>query len=343
MNNFVAALGLSAALLLLGSTKGIVRADPEATASACGQQLYSGIDSRLKLDIVGIVPYSEKPIVGFELVNHQPVIALPDQLLGIRVGSVMKTPIYNTVKGISVNDGFELLVQTDRGFETFGKSALKSDAEFTNVIHGRLYNSGNPVFVEARSNGKQVQFIARRRGGKSFLIADFLGDFAAASWSRVGLAAVVGDSLYYWEAGNKNLIRLLTDRGLNSARDVVLIAPGRVIVTLKSTVLLVTNDEVLILAGMGTARCRFDNDRDLLYLIDDRARVVWAVTGISQVGTRTGDKAHALDLLKHLPKQSGNGSPQFLEAARILGCDSARKELAAFKAAGSNVGAHPNK
>lgn len=343
MNNFVAAFGLSAALLLSESTKVIARVDPEATPSACGQQLYSGIDSRLKLDIVGIVPYSEKPILGFELVNHQPVIALPDQLLGIRVGSMMKTPMSSAVKGISVNDGFDLLVQTDHGFETFGKSAPKPDAEFRNLIQGRLYNSGNPVFVEARSSGKQVQFIARSRVGKSFLIADFRGDFAAASWSRVGLAAVVGDSLYYWEAGNKNLIRLLTDRGLNSARDVVLIAPGRVIVTLKSTVLLVTKDEVLILAGMGTARCRFDNDRDLLYLIDDRARVIWAVTGISQVGTKAGDKAHALDLLQHLPRQNGEDSPQFLEAARILGCGPARKELAALEVSGSSAGAHPNK
>jgi len=56
---------------------------PLAAAKKCEEQPYRGIDSRLKPDLLGVVPNLKETIVGFELVNHLPVIALHDQLLDI--------------------------------------------------------------------------------------------------------------------------------------------------------------------------------------------------------------------------------------------------------------------
>jgi hypothetical protein len=85
-----------------------------------------------------------------------------------------------------------------------------------------------------RARQDMLQFIARKPNGSPFPIARMKGTLRAASWNDMGLAAVIGDSLYVWEAGSKNIIRLLSDMGLNAAQDVVLVGPDRAVITLKS-------------------------------------------------------------------------------------------------------------
>jgi hypothetical protein len=300
----------------------------------CGQQAYRGIDSRLKPDIVGVLPDAKQFVVGFELANHQPVIALADQVLEIGQNSMVKRTVPHAVRGISVDRSSRLLIQTDHGILT-GDSVLQTNVGLTNIIKGRLYDSGSPLLLEVRSRDKTIQFLARRHGGQSFLIATFQGTFSAASWNSIGLVTVVEDSLYVWDAGSKKIVRLLTDRGLRSVKDVVLVGPERVIVTLKAMVILVTPREALVVAGIPSARCRFD--AGVLYLLDDETGLVWALKGLDQLGTKLGDRAHAIDLLKLMPNQTGESSAQFLEAARILGCDQARREAASLKSADGQV------
>src|SRR5207244_3923043 len=101
------------------------------------------------------------------------------------------------------------------------------DQAITSRVRGRLYGSGNPVFVEVRAQQGALQFIARTANGSPFPIASVKGTLRAVSWNDVGLAAVVGDSLYVWQSGSKNIVRLLTDQGLSAAKDAVLVGPNR--------------------------------------------------------------------------------------------------------------------
>jgi hypothetical protein len=325
MTSLMAVVWWIGSLLLSFSSRFQQTPNASESPKRCEQELYAGLDSRIEPHIVGIVPPSDNPVVGFELVRHRPFVARSDQLLGFDQANIAKLTVHG-LKGISVNDKSDLLIQTDRGIQTLGQSELETNTELTSIIHGRLYNSGNPVFLEARSHDQITQFVARTLGGRSLLIASFKGTFSAASWNEIGLAAVVGNSLYVWESGSKKIVRLLTDSGLKSAKDVVLIGPGRVIVTLRKTVILVTTETILIIASLPSARCRFD--AGMLYILDGQSRFIWALKGLDQLGSKTGDRSHALDLLKHMPDRTDESSTQFLEAARILGCSEARREVA---------------
>jgi hypothetical protein len=298
-------------------------------SQTCEQSPYRGIDSRLKPDIVGAIPDARTPVLGFELVGHTPVIAISGRVLGIGQEEIVNIPVPNNLKGISVDQQSNLLIQTDHGIETMGARGLGTDPALTDAIHGHLYDSGNGLFLEARSRENTVQFLARGRDGQPFLIASIEGSFSAASWNSLGLAAVVGDSLYTWEAGGRNIVRLLTDRGLRSATDVVLVGPGRAVVTLTATVLLVTPLTVLPIASMSSARCRFDGG--VLYLVDGQSGLIWALKGLEGLGTKSADRAHAIALPKGVPVPLNETSPQFLEAARIIGCDQARRQVVSLE------------
>ena len=114
-------------------------------------------------------------------------------------------------------------------------------------------NVGSPVFVEVRAHQGVLQFLARNRNGAPFLIASIKGTLHAASWNDIGLATVVGDSLYVWQAGAKNMVRLLTDKGLSAARDVVLVGLNGGWLHIKTTVVLITNETMTVVLGMPMA------------------------------------------------------------------------------------------
>lgn len=152
------------------------------------------------------------------------------------------------------------------------------------------------------------------------------GTLHAASWNDVGLAAVVDNSLYVWEAGSKNVVRLLTDQGLSAAKDVVLVGHNRAVVSLQATVVLVTDEAMTVVTGMTRARCRFQ--QDVLYLLDDETGLIWTLCGLNQLGNKKDDHSYAADLLKEAPRDSAaESSVQFREAARIIGCDGAKRQL----------------
>jgi hypothetical protein len=79
--------------------------------------------------------------------------------------------------------------------------------------------------------------------------------------------------------------------------------------------------------GMPAARCRFEDG--VLYLLDGQSGWIWSLRGLDQLGTKKGDQAYAISLLKQLPSNANESSVKFQEAARILGCNAARKQLAA--------------
>jgi hypothetical protein len=288
----------------------------------CERQFYAGLDSRLEPKVVGALLNTKDRVVGFEIVNHWPLVALPHELIGFRRDGVSELSVPSNIVGISVANVSDLLIQTDRGIEKIGDTDLKPDSALTNSVHGRVYNSGNPIFVEARAKNDLIQFVARNRNGGSLLIATFKGTFRAASWNGRGLAAIVDDSLYVWAAGGKQIMRLLTDTGLRTAKDLALVGPNQVVIALSASLVLVTQETITVISGMRADRCRFDEG--LLFVLDHNTHAIWVFRGLEKLGTIVGDHGHAVELLKQAQAKQGADSFQFREAARILGCEKAR-------------------
>jgi hypothetical protein len=301
-------------------------AESNSAPQRCEQQIYAAPDGRLTPHVIGHMPKFTEPVVGFEIIRGKPLVALPRQLVGFTDKNVNELAVPEPVKGLSFNKESRLMLQTATGFLTIGDTGLEPDETMTRTVHGRLYGSGSQVFVEVRAHQGVLQFVARKQNGSPFLIASVKGKLHAASWNDIGLAAVVGDSLYVWQAGAKNIVRLLSDQGLSAARDVVLVGPNRAVVSLKTTVFLITSETVIVVLKMPLARCRFQHS--VLYLLDGQTGLIWSLQGLDQLGTKKGDQAYAADLLKQLPRNADERAVKFQEAARILGCDRAREQLA---------------
>lgn len=295
-------------------------ADTPAKAG-CENGIYAAPDSRLEAHIVGLIINDKQPVVGFEVVGNRPLVAFPHSLVAVDEKRAIEIPVADTIKGLSYQKGSRVLMQSDRGFLRLGDHGLEPDRSISSVVHGRIYGSGSPVFVEARARQGVVQFLARRNDGTAFPIAAIRGTLHAASWNELGLAAVVGDDLYLWQPNAKNVVHLLTDRGLTSAHDVVVVGNNRVVVTLKATVALVTPETITVVASPPSARCRFHNG--ILYVFQESNGLIWTFRGLEKLGTKQGDRTFALDLLKPAGNLSTKDGTRFQEAARILGCKDA--------------------
>jgi hypothetical protein len=175
-------------------------------------------------------------------------------------------------------------VQSDGGFFRLTKEGLEPTHQLNAVVQGRIYGSGNPVFVEVRAQAGVLQFIARKTDGSAFPITAIRGRLRAASWNELGLAAIVGDSLYLWQPGAKNVVRVLTDRGLASARDVVAAGDNRAVVALRATVAMVGTDTITIVAALPSARCRFRNGA--LYVLQESNGLIWSFRGLGSLAAR---------------------------------------------------------
>ncbi len=241
--------------LLTGAVHSV--AAPNSPSQRCEQQIYTAPDGRLIPHVIAHLQKSTEPVVGFEIIRGQPLVARPRQLIGFTDKGINELAVPEPVKGLSVNQESRLVLQTAAGFLTAGDSGFEPEKTITRMVRGRLYGSGSPVFIEVRAHERVLQFLARQQKGAPFMIATLKGTLRAASWNDIGLAAVIGDSLYVWRAGDKNVVRLLTDQGLSAARDVVLVGRNRAVVTLRATVVLITSETITVLMGMPMARCRF--------------------------------------------------------------------------------------
>lgn len=333
------AIQLTAAVLvsfLAGTAVSVATPDPEATTpQRCEQSIYAAPDGRLTPHLLGRMPKTTEPVIGFEVVGGRPFVALPRMLLGFTDKDINEFRVPALVKGLSIDHISHIELQTANGFQTVGKSGVEPDKLLTGRIRGRLYGSGSPVFLEVRERQGMLEFVAWQTVGRPLLIGGIKGILRTASWNQIGLAAVVGNSLYVWQAGSKTINRLVTDVGLVAARDVVLVGPNRAVVALKNNVILVTPETITIVMGIPLARCRFQDD--VLYLMDGQSGWIWSFRGLDQLGIKKSDQAYATSLLNQVPQNTYENNIKFQEAARILGCGPARAQLPKLK---GNSGAH---
>jgi len=309
--------------LTLGSlSAGATASGPDMPLS-CPSALYSGVDSRLEISAAARIPGQSLPVLGFEVLGGGAIVAYKDRLLAITKKDGIPVAIPD-LKGISFTKDGQLFVQSNRGVGRFGDGGIEYDKPLTADVHGRLFGSGNGVLMEARERDKTVQFVARN-ARKRLVVANFEGPLRASSWNQYGLAAILGNSLFVWQPGSQAAIRLISDSGLTTARDVCLIGPKAAVVTLHRGVVLITPEGISVVIGGVRARCRYVG-KTLYLLIEDNGEIL-AVKGLEQLGTKRGDHDHAVKLLLAAPKQNLSSSLQFREAVRIVGCDEARRIL----------------
>jgi hypothetical protein len=257
-------------VVLLALLVGVVSAHG-AEDPPCPEALYVGFDSRLTSHILGRAPLRKEPVQGFEIVNKRPLVSFAHRVVELRDKTPTTLSTADTLTGLAVDDTGRAWFTSKRGILRREATQITPDPLFTKVIEGKLYNSGSPVFLEAFPNGGNTAFATRRHDGLPYPILNAEGKLRAASWNPLGLAAVVGSSLLTWEAGAERVAVLATDRGLEAARDVCLISPGRAVVTLKHAIVLVTDQTQLVVA-LFPARCRWSDGK--LYLLDENTGAV---------------------------------------------------------------------
>ena len=293
--------------------------------ASCTESVYQGFDSRLTLDLVGRLPTDRDGIRGFEVARGKPLVAFSHRLLGIESDALVSMPSLDSIEALTVDAAGRPRLQSTRGIQTIGASQLQPDTVLSQVVAGRLFNSGNNVFVDAVTKDRSVQFLARQLDGKSIPIVSAKGELRTASWNAIGLAAIVEETLLVWQAGGRELVRLRTDVGLRSARDACLLGPRRAVVALPHVVVLITDKAQIVLVAFA-GRCRWADG--VLYLLDERYGLIWSVRGIDKIGNALDDAAYAAMIIRALPKDATEANPRFLEAARILGCEKARRLFA---------------
>jgi len=292
-----------------------------AAAVTCSDTVFRGFDSRLKIRPIGKVPDTSEPPIGFEIVNGHAVVAFSHRVLALDADTVVAIPSLDPITSIAVDGSGLLRLQTSKNVRQLGTERFEADSALTKAIKGRIFGSGQDSFLDAVRLPEQTQFLLTTGGGHSLALFRTAGDFRVGSWNASGLAAVIDNRLIVWQKGATQLIQLAADKGLEEARDVVLIEPKRAVVSLPHTTMLVGGDTKIVIVGVQTF-CRWIND--VLYLLDVQSGIIWAVEGLRNIGTAQGDENHARTLVASLARDAPESAPAFLEAARIVGCSQAR-------------------
>lgn len=311
---------LSATAVVAALLTGVVAA--QSAPGDCSSLSFRGFDSRLDVELVARVDLGGSQVTGFEVAGGRPVIAFERRLLGIDNGRLMSMPSLERIDGLAADANGRLWVQHGTRVRRVGKERVEAAGEL--APDRRLHNSGHALFMQSAALDGRTRLVVHGLTEEAVLPPVDLegGKLVTLSWSQAGMAAVVGGSLVAWPAGARSVTRLLEDEGLRAARDVALVAPGRSVVALPDTLALVTDRGIAVLALI-RARVRWSDNA--LFVLDESWGAVWKVSGLDRLGTVDGDKAHASAILKQLPPGAPETHLGFLQAARIVGCEGARK------------------
>jgi hypothetical protein len=292
-------------------------------ADLCNNAVFLGFDSRLSVRPAGRLPAGNDTVLAFELFAGKPTIAFDRELIFLDNRQALHLPTPFRVTGL-LADGLPTPVATAAdGIYQFGPSGWEPSHRFPAALAGSLHNSGAVLPLATISDTRATGFLAFRSVDSSYPIARVEGPLHALSWNTGGLAAIVGSSLVTWKAGGNELRTLRTDPELAEARDVCFLSANRALVSTKRRVYLVTADGALVVFGM-PGLCRSYGGS--LYVLDTVNRMIWLVGGSDRIGGALDDRQHALELLAKSGESSSEKDPPFLEAARILGCEEARRQ-----------------
>jgi hypothetical protein len=293
---------------------------PLMAPASCLDSQYIGFDSRVSARLLGRLPFTGAAVAGFGVAGGHPVVLFSDRLLIFESATPREIALPYTATSLSVDSHERIRVQHGDAVDLVTANGVIPDSTFHSG--GRLFGSGRPVLMDVYEEHGVQKFLLQRSKDDAFGLAGARGALRCAFWGEAGMAAVVEQSLYVWGDESKELKRLAIDKGLGNARGVCLVAPGRAVVALPRTIVVVSDEDQIVLAGM-TARC--DARNGTLYLLDERTGEIWSVDGVSKMGSFRDDEQFARSLISNLKPGAGEEAPALLEAARIIGCDLARK------------------
>jgi hypothetical protein len=292
----------------------------QAAAPECSSVAYRGFDSRFQVQLIARVDTADR-VTGFEVSNGRPVVAFERRLVAIDGGEQFVLPSIDVIESVAVDADGGLWLQQGARLRRVTREKLETVRTLTTP--SRIHNSGHKLFLESESQGSATRLTLRTADDRAALPPFHIdgGTAVAASLNDTGIAAIVGEALLTWTAGARTVTVLRKDRGFRTATDVTLIGPGRVVVSLPHALVLVTERGATILALM-KGRARWSGGS--LYVLDETIGAIWKLGGVEQVGTAGADKGYAATLIKSMPREASENSRNFLEAARLAGCEGAR-------------------
>jgi hypothetical protein len=289
-------------------------------ASDCGRA-FTGFDSRLAVELVGIVPADAGMPVGFEITAKGPVVATARTLYAITAEGAVPVPLDQAISGIAVDASGRLVLQSEAGVGFVGKSGLEPIAPWTNVVLGQVLNSGEPSFIEAIVKDGVTSFAVRMpTTNRTLPIAQLTGPFRAGAWDRHGLLAAVGQSVVRWGSPGTSLELIAADSGLDETTGVCALSSSRALVLTRSATLLFTGKTPSVVAGVG-GRCR-TTENGTTFIFDPHLRRVWKLTDTQDLGDPAKDLAQATRLVQLGVAQGTafSATQEFTEAVRLIGC-----------------------
>jgi hypothetical protein len=284
-----------------------------------------GFDSRLQVLQGERLPVGAEPIADFQIVDGSPTLVAGRELVIFDKEQVLRLQTPFQAAGIVSNGSPDLVVMEAKQFYQYGSAGWAPSKRLPAVLAGSIHNSGAPLPLLTITDADTTGFLVFRGVDSTLPIARVQGKLHAVSWNTAGLAAIVGSSLVTWEAGGSELRTLQTDQKLAGAQDICFLGAGRVLVSTKREVYLITRSNSLAVFG-APASCRFSGG--MVYFLDAVNRMIWTVSGIEHIGQQANDRSHALGLLDKAVDTAYQRDPNYLEASRILGCQEARKQLA---------------
>jgi hypothetical protein len=299
-----------------------------ACADTCADSAFKGFDSRLTAKAIARMGDLSEKASGFEVFNGNPVIAFPHKLLAVRDGSMKAIASIEPVQAIARDDSGHIWLQTRKDVRRVTPQRVEIDQPMSQAVRGRLFGSDRNTLLDVVESPNETDFLLTTVKGHVLPVFRTTGKCRTASWNSEGLAAVVGDRLIAWQTGAPQIMQLARDSGLEHARDVVLVGPGRAVVSLEHVTLLIAPDTTLVLIDVPT-RCRWVNNT--LFLFDEDTGLIWSVQGLESIGSAGADYGYARSIVSKLPPGTPESSPAFLEAARLVGCGQARAWLPSRK------------
>jgi len=288
----------------------------------CLSSQYIGFDSRVFAQLIARMPPTGEAVKGFAIAAGIPVVLLKSRLLIFDSAIPRDIPVPEDATGLSVDADEIIRLQRPGEVDILTEWTPRKDTSLE--PKGALFDSGRPVLVDAWNEEGVEKFVLRRPGADSFGVAGARGRLRAAFWGDGGLAVIAGRSLYVWRENSDKFVRLAIDKGLEKARSVCLADGGVAVVALGRAVVVITEEDEIVLVGM-EARC--DSRGGIVYLLDELTGEIWQVGGIEKLGRFHEDERHARNLILQLPRGATENAPAFLEAARIVGCEKARRIL----------------
>lgn len=291
----------------------------------CESKYYRGFDTRLEPNLLMAVPERRK-ITAFEVWNDRVFLAAGSNvLLANGAGPVKSLDVGEKIESLTVDNHGKLSVRTSKQYWNIGPDGLIQD-ELLSALDRRILvlASGTPSYLGIGTNERITSLGIVNRKGLAAPLYRTRDKVVAASWSPEGMAALTSSELISWDGSSSKLTKLKADPEFLGAEDIVLLPSGRVVICLRNYILLVGQDSAIVIAGF-QARVRYQQRS--LYLLDVTTNLIWKIDNLDAIGDRQSNQNHAARLLSKLSPNVSETDKQFLEAARIIGCEEARQRL----------------